>query len=82
MNRTILFTPRSNFKDILHSMMNIFQILIGDGWNLIWYQSVLAVGGAKANSFFVVLLILGKFLFMNSFISLILFNFEEVRNEA
>ncbi len=82
MNRTILFTPRSNFKDILHSMMNIFQILIGDGWNLIWYQSVLAVGGTKANSFFVVLLILGKFLFMNSFISLILFNFEEVRNEA
>jgi hypothetical protein len=31
---------RSNFDDMLWSVMTILQIMIGDNWNYVWYNAI------------------------------------------
>lgn len=42
----------------------------------------MGAGGYKAHSFFVVVLVVGKLIFMNSLVSILLSNFYEARMEA
>jgi hypothetical protein len=66
----------------LVGLTSVFHIIQGDEWNKVWYNAVRGVGSLKAHIYFIILLVLGKIIFLNSFIGIILGNFEKARNNA
>lgn len=67
--------PRQNFDSLVDSLFTVFQILVGDKWNEVMYKAYLAVS-ASSVAYFILLVLLGKIILMNLFLSIILGNFE------
>lgn len=68
--------PRSNFDNFYNSMVTIFQILSGENWNNVMYDSWRARGWVSV-VFIISLIVVGVFVVMNLFLAILLKKFEE-----
>lgn len=68
--------PRSNFDTFGMSFITVFQILIGESWNLIFYDCWRGKGHVLASIYFVTLIFFGNIIMMNLFLAMLLGNFE------
>jgi len=69
--------PRQNFDSLAWSLITVFQILVGDQWNQVMYKAYLANGDSSSSvAYFIVLVLLGKIIMLNLFLSIMLGNFE------
>lgn len=72
-------SPRNNFDSMLWALMTIFQVLLGDGWNLVMYD-VMRSGNQGGALYFVFLVLMGNIIMLNLFLAILLGNFEKARN--
>lgn len=70
--------PRQNFDSLLVSMLTIFQVLIGDNWNYVMYDSIRSEGPI-GSLYFISLVMMGNIVMMNLFLAILLGNFERAR---
>jgi len=66
--------PRSNFDDFFWAMTTVFQVLSGENWNSVMYDCWKATSAAPA--YFISLMVLGKFCFLNLFLAILLRPFD------
>eukprot|EP00004_Rigifila_ramosa_P019174 TRINITY_DN4846_c0_g1_i3.p1 TRINITY_DN4846_c0_g1~~TRINITY_DN4846_c0_g1_i3.p1 ORF type:complete len:1566 (-),score=403.70 TRINITY_DN4846_c0_g1_i3:850-5007(-) len=69
-------SPRSNFNTLLGAMLTLFQILTGENWNSVMYDSIHATSFVAA-FFFVAVVVLANYLLFNLFLAIILDSFAE-----
>ncbi|CAM9347519.1 unnamed protein product, partial [Phaeothamnion confervicola] len=67
--------PRNNFDGILWASTTVFQVLTRDNWNELLFECWKAVG-AIAPVYFISLMVFGSFIVMNTFLAILLSNFE------
>jgi hypothetical protein len=72
-------SPRNNYDEILWSLVTVFQILLGEGWNLIMYNAIRGSSNL-ASLYFILLVITGNIIMLNLFLAILLGNFEKARN--
>jgi hypothetical protein len=74
---------RSNFNSFIEAFFSVFIVLIGDGWTDIYFDHYRHLDPMVPSMFFMSLIILGQFILMNLFISVLIENFEQlsVRND-
>ena len=73
--------PRSNFDSLIYAFITVFHTITSDKWYVPWFDSVKGGNSYLAYFYFIFLLIVGKIVFLNSFIALMLANFEEAISE-
>ena len=66
--------PRANFDDFPTAFISVFQILTGEDWNMIFYDTV-AVTGMAAVLFFVIIVIVGNYIVLSLFVAILLEGF-------
>ena len=71
-----LTVPRSNFDNIINSFITVFQILIGERWNDIFYDCWRGGGSLVASGYFITLIFFGNIIMLNLFLAMLLGNFE------
>lgn len=70
--------PRNNFDNILTSCRTVFAIMIGDDWNLVLYDAVLASSWISG-IYFITLILFGNIIMLNLFLAILLGNFDASR---
>ena len=70
--------PRTNFDELVWSVITIFQVLMGQGWNNIMYEAMRCVGPISA-LYFIALVIGGNIIMLNLFLAILLGNFDKAR---
>jgi Na+-transporting methylmalonyl-CoA/oxaloacetate decarboxylase gamma subunit len=70
--------PRTNFDKNYFAFLAVFQIIIGENWNSVMYNHMLA-GGEVACIFFIGLVITGNIIMLNLFLAILLGNFERAK---
>jgi len=68
--------PRAHFDSLLWAFVTIFQVLVGDNWNEVMYESMRAVGWYSC-IYFISLVIFGNIIMLNLFLAILLGNFDE-----
>lgn len=69
--------PRQNFDSLAWALITVFQILVGDQWNQVMYKAYLANSDSSSSvAYFIILVLLGKIIMLNLFLSIMLGNFE------
>jgi hypothetical protein len=59
------------------SLITVFQILVGDQWNEVMYKAYLVNREDSSSvAYFIILVLLGKIIMLNLFLSIMLGNFE------
>jgi hypothetical protein len=53
--------------------------MIGDNWNTVWYIGIKSIDEWKADLFFIFVVLFGKIILFNSFLTLMLGNFKQAR---
>jgi hypothetical protein len=80
--------PRANFDDLNNSLLTVFQVLTGENWNEVLYNSM-SIGGLESQIltaiFFISMYVMGNFISLNLFLAILLDNFasgieEEMEN--
>ena len=71
-----LIIPRSNFDKISHSCITVFQIMIGERWNEIFYDCWRGSSELLASVYFISLIFFGNIIMMNLFLAMLIGNFE------
>lgn len=66
--------PRSNFDNFGIASLTVFQILTGENWNEVLYNSVEATGEA-AIIYYVIVVVIGTFVVLNLTLAILLSNF-------
>ena len=66
--------PRTNYDNIVWSAVTVFQVLTGEDWNWIMYDSIKATN-ASAAVFYIALIVIGDFMILNLFVAILLSNF-------
>ncbi len=70
---------QSSFNSFLESFVSVFIILANDGWNRLYVAHYRATDSPITSTlFFFSLLIIGQFILLNLFISVLINNFEEI----
>ena len=69
-------SPRLNFNNLLNSVTLIFVVLSGEDWQVIMYDYYRRFG-VSAAIFFVALVVIGNFIFLNLFLAILLKDFED-----
>jgi hypothetical protein len=70
---------RKSFDALGTSVLTIFQVLLGEGWNDIMYESMRCVKNFWA-IYFIGLIIFGNIIMLNLFLAILLGNFDKARN--
>ncbi|GIL50395.1 hypothetical protein Vafri_6622, partial [Volvox africanus] len=66
--------PRANFDNVLWGMFTVFQLLTGENWNNVMYDSMRTTT-AWAALYYIIVILLGTYLVFNLFIAILLDNF-------
>lgn len=66
--------PRLNFNNLLNSIILIFVVLSGEDWQVIMYDYYRPYGPTAA-VYFVCLVVIGNFIFLNLFLAILLKDF-------
>ena len=74
-------SPRTNFDSLGWSILTIFQVLLGEGWNDIMYDCMRS-SGMMAAAYFIGLVIFGNIIMLNLFLAILLGNFDKARNQG
>ena len=64
-------TPRENFDSLANSMLTVFQIITGENWNNVWYSGMRSSARVFAVPYFFSLFIIGQYVLLNLFVSII-----------
>lgn len=72
--------PRANFDSFLEAYLSVFQLMTVEGWNLIMYDGIRAVGPGAA-IYFVSWVFLGNFVLLNLFLAILLDSFNQEVND-
>jgi Ca2+-binding EF-hand superfamily protein len=72
--------PRQNFDDFLNAFIIVFQTLSGEDWNNLMYDCR-RVAGITGVVYFFTVVIIGNFVLLNLFLSVLLGGFEETTGE-
>ena len=72
-------SPRTNFDSLGWSILTIFQVLLGEGWNDIMYDCMRS-SGMMAALYFIGLVIFGNIIMLNLFLAILLGNFDKARS--
>ena len=67
--------PDSTFDNYLEGFYSVFIVLANDGWSTIYFNCYRAVGSAVSTLFFLTLLLLGQYMLLNLFLTILLSNF-------
>ena len=70
-------SPRENFDNIAEAVITVFQIFIGEQWNLIFYDCSRSTDGIAAVLYFSGVICFGNIILMNLFLAMLLGNFEK-----
>ena len=82
---------RSNYDTLLWALITVFQVITGEDWVWIMYNSVRATDPWTGALYYILLICIGNFIVMNLFLAILLSNFgleslaeaeEEQKNEA
>ena len=73
---------RWNFNSIGLAHLTVFQVITGDNWTTVMYDSVKETGGFLSLIYFVILITLGYYVIQNLFISIILLRFSGAQEIA
>lgn len=74
-------SPRNNFDEVWWSIITIFQVLLGEGWNEIMYNCMRTASSEFTVAiYFFILVIFGNVIMLNLFLAILLGNFEKARN--
>jgi hypothetical protein len=74
-------SPRNNFDEVWWSLITIFQVLLGEGWNEIMYDCMrTSKNQFTVAIYFFILVIFGNVIMLNLFLAILLGNFEKARN--
>ncbi|GFR46010.1 hypothetical protein Agub_g7488 [Astrephomene gubernaculifera] len=65
--------PRANFDGILWALYTVFQLLTGENWNDVMYDTMNTVS-SWASLYFVAVIVIGNYLVFNLFIAILLDN--------
>ncbi|KAI1305266.1 Voltage-dependent calcium channel type A subunit alpha-1 [Halotydeus destructor] len=68
-------TPPANFNSFVIALLTVFQILTGEDWNEIMYQSIrsqggIDKGGMKYSVYFIILVLFGNYTLLNVFLAI------------
>ncbi|RYY32687.1 ion transporter, partial [archaeon] len=66
--------PRLNFQTLANALITVFQVTDNENWNDTLTTHMSIYGGASA-LFFIVVIVLGNYLFLNVFMAILLSNF-------
>ncbi len=61
---------------MLTAVISIFQILVGENWNIFMYDGIRSVGWLSA-FYFISLVVFGNIVMLNLFLAILLGNFDE-----
>lgn len=70
-------SPYSNFDDFLLGITSVFIVLANDGWTIIFFDHYRSVGKVISVFYFLSLLIIGNYILLKLFLSILLKNFDE-----
>ena len=70
---------RANFDTLYWASITVFQILIGDDWNIVMFDWVKSIG-IGANFYFISLILFGNIVMLNLFLAILLGNFDKARS--
>ena len=73
--------PRSNFDDLGNAMIVVFQVLSGENWNVVMYDSIRASGLGAGAAYFIAMIILGAMVVLELFVAILLGGFGEEEDE-
>jgi len=68
--------PRAHFDTFWWAFVTVFQVLTGENWNEVLYNTMFAAGAGQAVIYFVALQLFGTYLILNLFLAILLGNFE------
>jgi hypothetical protein len=68
--------PDSTFNTFLEAFISVFIVLANDGWTKIYINHYRAVDPIASSIFFITLVIIGQYILLNLFISILILNFE------
>lgn len=68
--------PRANFDTFGVAMVTIFQMMTGEDWNMVMYDGIAATGGGSF-LYFAIIVVIGNFLILNLFLTILLSGFED-----
>jgi hypothetical protein len=68
--------PRANFDNFGVAMVTIFQMMTGEDWNMVMYDGIAATGGGSF-LYFAIIVVIGNFLILNLFLTILLSGFED-----
>lgn len=66
--------PRANFNTLVWSTVTVFQVLTGEDWNQVMYESISGTD-AWSSLYFVALISVGNYMVLNLFIAILFSNF-------
>lgn len=70
-------SPRTNFDTLLDAMIAVFGLFTNENWNGVMYEHMKGLNSWLPLGYFVVVMVVGNFLLMKLFVSLLIFNFCE-----
>ena len=68
--------PRANFDNFGVAMVTIFQMMTGEDWNMVMYDGIASTNNL-AFFYFAIIVVIGNFLILNLFLTILLSGFEE-----
>ena len=72
-------SPRANFDRLGWAALTVYEIMIGENWNGVMYDTMRSVGVASC-VYFIALVIFGNIIMLNLFLAILLGNFDRARN--
>lgn len=72
-------SPRTNFDELIWAIITIFEVLMGESWNLTMYACIRSVSPLSA-VYFIALVVGGNIIMLNLFLAILLGNFDKARN--
>ncbi|EGD78396.1 voltage-dependent L type calcium channel alpha 1 [Salpingoeca rosetta] len=77
--------PRINFDDFFSALLTVFIVIVGDDWNSVMYNGILAYNGVNKDGwvaivFFCVVVILGMFVLLNVFLAIAVKSLDDARD--
>ena len=67
---------RWKFDDFYWSMVTVFQVITGDAWNEVMYDTVIATNTQVTCIYFIIVIAFGTFLILNLFVAILLSNID------
>lgn len=72
------YRHQSTFNTFLESFLSVFIVLANDGWTRIFVDHYRSANSVVVSIFFISLIVVGQFILLNLFISIVIENFEEI----